>query len=290
MSQWFPIAFSGQLSNGTEIYSQLLEQPIRIVQHGLNHVTCQIVSTDGNIGPNLPVAKSKTLYFTKLGGTSLPSKSCSIPDIKEFYEKDRRIVNCGSIRVRTSPGRIIENFLDMAHFSFVHNNVLGDSENTEVLNYNVEHREDVDEIWATDCCFFQPAASRSAAESGVGQITQYTYRIMSPFSVMLYKTAKGYQNRYDVICLFIQPYTATDCACYMPMALLDVDSTTTALIDFQQSIFLQDRIILENQRPLRLPLTPRTETPTRADLSSVAYRRWLKDIGLQFGIERPEDD
>jgi phenylpropionate dioxygenase-like ring-hydroxylating dioxygenase large terminal subunit len=40
---------------------------------------------------------------------------------------------------------------------------------------------------------------------------------------------------------------------------------------------------VENQRPLRLPLEPRLEIPTRADGSSIAYRRWLKERGIRFG-------
>ena len=58
------------------------------------------------------------------------------------------------------------------------------------------------------------------------------------------------------------------------------------LIGFQQVIFLQDRIILENQRPILLPLEPRAEVPTRADASSIAYRRWLKEKGLVYGTSQ----
>jgi hypothetical protein len=32
-----------------------------------------------------------------------------------------------------------------------------------------------------------------------------------------------------------------------------------------------------------LPLEPRAETPTRADASSIAYRRWLKEKGYSYG-------
>ena len=67
------------------------------------------------------------------------------------------------------------------------------------------------------------------------------------------------------------------------MFLVDDTTTDAALVAFQQLIFLQDRIILENQRPRLLPLDPRAEIPTRADISSVAYRRWLKEKGLKFG-------
>jgi phenylpropionate dioxygenase-like ring-hydroxylating dioxygenase large terminal subunit len=67
------------------------------------------------------------------------------------------------------------------------------------------------------------------------------------------------------------------------MYLVDGVSTHTSLLLFEQVIFLQDRIILENQRPLLLPLEPRLEIPTRADSSSIAYRRWIKEKGLRFG-------
>jgi phenylpropionate dioxygenase-like ring-hydroxylating dioxygenase large terminal subunit len=67
------------------------------------------------------------------------------------------------------------------------------------------------------------------------------------------------------------------------MWLVDDRSTQTELLRFEQVIFLQDRIVVENQRPLRLPLEPRAEVPTRADSSSIAYRRWLKEKGLRFG-------
>jgi phenylpropionate dioxygenase-like ring-hydroxylating dioxygenase large terminal subunit len=67
------------------------------------------------------------------------------------------------------------------------------------------------------------------------------------------------------------------------MFLIDDITSDAALVAFQQLIFLQDRIILENQRPRLLPLDPRAEIPTRADISSVAYRRWLKEKGLRYG-------
>jgi hypothetical protein len=55
--------------------------------------------------------------------------------------------------------------------------------------------------------------------------------------------------------------------------LIDDTSTLADLIQFQQMIFLQDRIILEDRRSRLLPLEPRTEVPTRADASSVACCR-----------------
>ncbi|MCB2027138.1 MAG: aromatic ring-hydroxylating dioxygenase subunit alpha, partial [Ottowia sp.] len=158
--------------------------------------------------------------FTTLGDSPRP-----LPEIAEFDEPDRRVIACGCVGVHTSPYRIIENFLDMAHFSFVHTDILGAADKTEVFAYKSEHRKDVDEVWATDCTFFQPAASKSAAKEGGGQITQYKYRVMSPFSVMLYKNVFGDETRDDAIVVFVQPKTETDCNAYMTMALVDATSS-----------------------------------------------------------------
>ncbi len=88
-------------------------------------------------------------------------------------------------RVRTSGLRIVENFLDMAHFPFVHTDILGAEPHTEVAQYATEIRRDVDEVWATNCRFFQPQAAASATE---GIVTEYQYRVASPFVTVLYKT------------------------------------------------------------------------------------------------------
>lgn len=203
-----------------------------------------------------------------------------LPPIPEAAEPDRRHVPCGAITVRASGLRIVENFLDMAHFPFVHTDILGAEPHTEVVQYECEIRRDVDEVWATKCSFMQPRAALSAT----GALrADYIYRVTTPFSVLLYKTSPAAAGRWDVICLFVQPLDPARCRAHPMMFLIDDTTPTADLIGFQQKIFVQDRIILENQRPVLLPLEPRAEIPTRADASSVAYRRWLKEKGLTYG-------
>ena len=212
--------------------------------------------------------------------TSLGTPERDLFPIPESDETDRRMVVCGAVSVRASGLRIVENFLDMAHFPFVHTDILGSEPHTEVLHYTTEIRRDVDEVWATNCQFFQPQAALSA--SG-GIMAQYIYRVSNPFCTLLYKTCPNAENRWDVICLFVQPIEPDKCRAHPVMFLIDDVSTTSALVEFQQLIFLQDRIILENQRPRLLPLDARLEIPTRADSSSIAYRRWLKEKGIVYG-------
>ena len=232
------------------------------------------VTVKGNDAP-LPTRERYGYLWTTLG-----TPPTNLPSIPEADETGRRVIVCGAISVRTSGLRIVENFLDMAHFPFVHTDILGAEPHTEVLHYTTEIRRDVDEVWATNCQFFQPQAALSA--SG-GITTQYMYRVANPFATLLYKTCPNAANRWDVICLFVQPLDPDRCRAHPVMFLIDDVSSLTDLIHFQQLIFLQDRIILENQRPVLLPLEPRTEIPTRADASSVAYRRWLKEKGITYG-------
>ena len=162
----------------------------------------------------------------------------------------------------------------MAHFPFVHADILGTERKPEVEVYDCEVREDVDELWATNCKFWRP---QSAGSSG-GKMTDYTYRVATPFNVLLYKNCPDAPGRLDVIGLFIQPVEEDISLAHSVVLVVNPRSTMAELIRFQQMIFLQDRTILENQRPRRLPLSP------KAEMSSIAYRRWLKKKGLRFGI------
>ena len=171
-------------------------------------------------GASMPVKERYGYAWTTLG---TPARD--VLPIPETDEPDRRWVKCGAVLVRASGLRIVENFLDMAHFPYVHTDILGAEPHTEVPRYEAEIRRDVDEVWATDCKFFQPQASMAATE---GIMTDYIYRVGSPFVVMLYKTCVLAANRWDVICLFVQPMEEDYCRAHPVMFLVD-DSTPTPL-------------------------------------------------------------
>ena len=234
-----------------------------------------ITISEAATGRALPVSLRHGFVWTSLG-----APNGEVFPIAEAEEADRRIVFCGVVKVRASGLRVIENFLDMAHFPFVHTDILGAEPHTEVPHYNVEIRRDVDEVWATNCQFFQPQAALSSTE---GVMAQYIYRVMTPFTTLLYKSSPNDDKRQEMICLFVQPLEPGVSRAHPIMFLIDDTSSTTDLVHFQQTIFLQDRIILENQRPILLPLEPRAEIPTRADATSIAYRRWLKEKGVTYG-------
>jgi phenylpropionate dioxygenase-like ring-hydroxylating dioxygenase large terminal subunit len=239
-------------------------------------VTIREQSEDGKLLRELPAVERYGYVWTTLGSPEKP-----LFDMPEFEEDERRLVICGVLTVRTSPGRIVENFLDLSHFPFVHTGILGAEPMTEVTPYKAKLDESVGELWVTDCGFYQPQAM--TASSGGAEV-DYRYRVPQPYSAVLYKSSPGKADAFDLIGIFPQPLEETVCDVHCFMLVYDDVSSHEGMLQWQQGIFLQDRIILENQRPARLPLDPRAELPSRADASAIQYRRWLKNLGVQYGV------
>lgn len=286
MHDWYPVAIEGELEIGQSRQTRLLGEQLEL---RCDDSVCDASQRAGNTGDSvgtitifsngrkLPVQRA----FNHLW-TTLSEKPRELFAISEAQEPGRRLVPCGVVRVKCSPLRAVENFLDIAHFPFVHTDVLGAEPHTEVYKYDVRIDDTDDEVIASNIRFYQPQASKS---SSGGIETQYIYRVPAPMAAVLYKTCPPKPEAMDVIAIFVQPLDEETCNVWPWMALYDDVSSMADLIQFQQLIFLQDRSILENQIPRRLPLDPKMEIPTRADLTSVAYRRWLKRHSAWYGAQ-----
>lgn len=216
----------------------------------------------------------------------LGDKPIPLFEIPEYSEADRRNLNAATMGVHVSAPRAVENFLDMGHFPFVHTHILGVEPHTEVKDYDVTITADTNEILATRCRFYQPMA---AATSTGGADVEYVYRVPHPYCTILYKSSPGHDDRFDVIALFLQPIGEERVHAHMLICMLDDIHTDQVLRLFQQTIFGQDKPILENQFPKRLPLDPRAEVPIRADKTAIAYRRWLREKGITYGVIAAEE-
>ncbi len=211
--------------------------------------------------------------------TSLGSPPDSLFEIPEYGDPRRRNMNAGSIVVATSAPRAVENFLDLAHFPYVHEGSLGLLPHTEVVDYHVEIADG--EIHATKCDFFVPMAGTNF---GGPALTRYRYRVPHPFCVMLYYDSHPDPATEDMVAIWVQPMTAELVKAHNYMGVIDDTSTDNDIKGYQLLIFGQDKPILENQNPKLLPLDSRAETPIRADKSAIVYRRWLSNLGVTYGV------
>jgi hypothetical protein len=178
-----------------------------------------------------------------------------IVEFAECGDPERWVLTGGSIAVAVSGLRAVENFLDLGHFAFVHTNYLGVEPHTEIRTYKVGARAEGG-IIATDCIAYQPFASPVATE---GFDVDYVYEVVRPYTVLLYKANPVRPEISDMIVLFVQPVTDETCIAHMLLVFLKDGVTTDALRQFAQLIFSQDKPILENQLPKRLPLAAGTD-------------------------------
>jgi phenylpropionate dioxygenase-like ring-hydroxylating dioxygenase large terminal subunit len=285
LNLWHPLAAIAETPAGRVMETVLLEERLSYAVDAAGNPAAwrrrpELPAGDpvdvAAVTETLPVKSAYGYLWTSPGRP--PAELFSIP---EYDEVDRRRLNAATLGVNVSAPRAIENFLDMGHFPYVHTGLLGAEPHTEVKEYDVEVSADRDEILATRCRFFQPKASTA---SHGGADVEYVYRVPHPFCSVLYKATPVHAGRNDVIAIFLQPVDQEHVRAHMMLCMLDPESDDTVIRLFQQTIFGQDKPILENQFPKRLPLDPRAETPIRADKSAIAYRRWLSRKGVTYGV------
>lgn len=198
----------------------------------------------------------------------------------------RRVV-CGPYVVETSAPRVIENFLDTSHFAFVHEGWLGDAGHPEVPDYRVDRTGDGRPL-IDDYRAWQP---RAAAAVTTGTWVRYRYEVLGPYAALLVKQPQAGDGESPVDAHTVRDaYAALACPLdeertrvWFLQFTSDTATPAADLQRFQDTIFGQDRPVLESQRPRRLPLSG-GEVHGAADRLSAAYRRWLAGRGIDLGV------
>lgn len=201
-----------------------------------------------------------------------------------FAEADdaawRRVV-CGPYAVATSAPRLVENFLDLSHFGFVHEGWLGAREHAQVQGGHVT--EGTQGLQVSGARAWQP---RAYAGAGSGVWIDYAYTVPHPYAALLRKDASEGDPVRNAIALFIRPDGEESCTAWFVMATQNDPASDAALVEFQDAVFAQDRPVVESQQPRALPIGrtgPVTEVHGPADRVSSAYRRYLQRLGIVLG-------
>ena len=215
----------------------------------------------------------------------LPKREHEPPAYAAEDDLRLRKLNGGPYDVATSAPRIVENFLDIAHFGFVHEGWLGDRNHTTLADYRVDAT--ATGLLATRCKAWQP---RSSVHAQGGADVEYTYEVNAPYTAILTKdpaaASAPLTNLREAIALFICPLTPETSRVWFRLAVTDFDSPDATLQALQHTIFMQDQPVLESQSPKCLPVSehaPVRELHGAADRSATAYRRFLRDCGITYG-------
>lgn len=229
----------------------------------------------------VPPAKARAItYQVKerygLIWASLGQPAHDIPGFPEWPDAAFRKVICGPYTLKATGPRAIENFLDVAHFPFVHGGLLGDDARPEVEDYEAEIT--TDGVVARDVRIYQPDPDAS----GQGAVVSYTYSVFRPLAAHFTKTSDG--PRFAAF-FAITPVEERLSVGWLLLALnYRHDAPEDELRGFEDAIMAQDIPVVESQRPELLPLDLQAELHLRSDRVAIAYRRYLKERGVRLGV------
>ncbi len=192
-------------------------------------------------------------------------------------------------RTPASAGAVADNFLDVAHFPFVHAGTFGAAEAKAVDGYEVS--VDADGCRSAQVQWFDNPGDPGVA-AGVRPLRQrrrasYVYR--APFQLLLRLTELD-AGAVKTILFFAQPEDLRSTRIYTKMLLhgiggvADPDPATLAAeIAFEQAVLAEDLALQCGMVLPGLPLRPRDELHVRADRLGVALRRVLSGFVARAG-------
>lgn len=203
---------------------------------------------------------------------------CDPPPFPEWADARFRTVHCGPYRFRAQGPRAVENFLDVAHLGFVHEGTLGEAGQTRIEDY--EARVTPAGVVADDIAVWQPDPDGR----GRGAHVHYRYEVLRPLTARL---SKGFSGSRFGLLFAVTPVDEQTSDGWMVIAMdYDLDGwaqSDAEVRDFEDRVVAQDIPVVESQRPHLLPLDLQAEMNLRSDRLSIAYRRWLRDLGLRYG-------
>lgn len=179
----------------------------------------------------------------------------------------------GPYEVKANAPRVMENFLDVAHLMFVHEGILGDPNYSEIKDFDVHF---MDGKLVTDkISIFQPI--------GIMDYTEYVYTVTSPVVARIDKFFPNTENHSSLMIFTLQESEEKTKVYMLSTRNYDLNKRTSDSIEQQNYIFSQDLPIVENQKPELLPLDLQAELHLKSDRLSIAYRKWLKELGVKVG-------
>ena len=185
-----------------------------------------------------------------------------------------------AVRARVGAGLVVDNFIDMAHFPYVHGATIGTEEATSFEDLEISREGFV--MTAIGEHPFPNHEDPGVAE-GVRPLLQnrrLTYEYRAPFLATLtieYVEAGG----VNVLHFFVQPEDEHHCRVYTLLHRNDLEGDVGRLAEavaFETKILEEDVALQERYVDLTLPVDPTAEVHVRADRPSLEYRRILADL------------
>jgi vanillate O-demethylase monooxygenase subunit len=199
-----------------------------------------------------------------------------VPPHPSFADPRFRVLAGAPYTWSTSAARRVENFVDLAHFPWVHNGTLGTRD--EPVPPLPEVRREAGELRFE----FVPPAIDAAHAALFGWSG---YRMPIPLTVDIeFRLASG-ATRW--LWMTASPIDARTCRTFWTVSRDDdLDGDDSEHMAFQELILQEDEPVVCNQDPPELPLDT-SEVSVRTDRVSIEYRRWLRELALAGAAPDP---
>jgi vanillate O-demethylase monooxygenase subunit len=192
------------------------------------------------------------------------------------------------ITTRGNAGLLADNFLDMAHFAFVHTGTFGAGEATAVGPYEV-----VRDGFGFEAIYEHDFANRedpavATGERPLVQRRRLTYRYSAPFHLELaldFLDAGG----TNVIGFFLAPRDAEHVTIYSSLWRNDLEGSEERMAEavaYEVAVVEEDLALQSRYHDLVLPLDLTDEVHVKADKTTIELRRILADL-VRAAAEQP---
>jgi vanillate O-demethylase monooxygenase subunit len=200
-----------------------------------------------------------------------PGAPTAIPPVPAVADSTMRVVAGPPYRWPTSAPRRVENFVDLAHFAWVHDGTLGSRTQPVPPDVTVERMGG-----ELRFAFEPPAVVDQDPAALVGASE---YRMPMPLTVDISFRIAGRPGVRRHLWMTAAPVDPGVCRTYWSVARNDdLDGSDRDYLDFQQVVLAEDEPVVCSQVPAEFPLDAREELQVKADKISFEYRRWLREL------------
>jgi phenylpropionate dioxygenase-like ring-hydroxylating dioxygenase large terminal subunit len=267
----------GRVENGT----------IECPYHGWQYDATGKCVTIPSLDPATPIpAKARAMaYQTRVEGgvvwVALEDPKAGFPEWPTGTKMGTEGVRYNTVACYEWPvdaGRAVENFLDVAHFPFIHDGSLGARSNSRVAAHDIEHSEH-------SMHFSYYAEEPGDPSTADGELMHLEYHYHAPFTVHLKRQTPGVD--WSVMSLLASPTGEKSSRLFVTLSRnFDLDPESDALyVDFTDHVLTEDKAIVQSVHPEQIPIDLREELHIKVpDAAGLIFRRIL---GRIEGLNRP---
>ena len=195
-------------------------------------------------------------------------------ELEEDSDPSFRRINTEVQKWKVAATRMVDNFLDITHFPYVHAGTFGAGQDTKVPNITLEHLDDDFFGYRYEILAANPEEAKNTSGSNEESVERSMTRGFNlPLTV---RSTITYKSGLEHIILLLST-TIDDVSAYFTFVIWRNDDFTIPaeeVISFDRAIVEEDRVMLEKLNGV-MPLDKTALVNVQSDKASVEWRRQL---------------